>query len=171
MRFDEKTWNQYREQYPGGQVVHHYVDEAWTRRALAEPGVLVVSDLLPMIDETKKVAPHNGAFTRALGRLARDGQVIPLETALAKMTSGPAARMAEFFPVFARKGRVQVGADADLTLFDPATVLDRATYKNPFQPSAGIHTVIVAGQVVVQDGRLVEDSFPGELILHDVPQN
>jgi hypothetical protein len=171
MRFDESTWNEYRENFPGGQVIHHYVDEAWTRRALSEPGVLVVSDLLPIIDESSKVAPHNGAFARVLGRMARDGQVISLETALTKMTSGPAARMETFFPVFAGKGRVQVGADADLTLFDPEQVIDRATYAEPLQASAGIHTVIVAGRIAVAEGAVVEDTFAGELILDEVLEN
>ena len=167
MRFDEATWNEYREKFPGGQVVHHYVDEEWTRRALSEPGTLVVSDLLPMIDETSLVAPHNGAFSRVLGRYARDRGVLPLATALAKMTSGPAARMAAFYPRFKLKGRIQVGADADLTLFDPASVLDRATYGNPYQPSTGIHTVIVAGRIAVTGGALVEDAFYGTLIRNE----
>ena len=67
-RFDEAMWNDYRERFPLGQVAHHYVKEEWTRRALAEPGVMVVSDLLPMRDEQSRVAPHNGAFARVLGR-------------------------------------------------------------------------------------------------------
>ncbi|MDP6978005.1 MAG: hypothetical protein QF570_05305 [Myxococcota bacterium] len=70
--------------------------------------------------------------------------------------------LAAFFPAFTRKGRV--GADADLTLFDPETVLDRATYGNPFQASAGIHTVVVDGQVAVDGGELVEDVFAGKRV-------
>jgi N-acyl-D-aspartate/D-glutamate deacylase len=119
MRFDEATWHEYREKYPEGQVVHHYLKEEWTLRALAEPEVIVVSDLLPIVDETSMVAPHTGAFSRVLGRYARDAGVIELSTALAKMTSMPAARLARFFPAFERKGRITAGADADLTIFDP----------------------------------------------------
>jgi N-acyl-D-aspartate/D-glutamate deacylase len=164
MRFDEATWQEYREKDPMGQVVHHYLREEWTRRALAEPGVIVVSDLLPMIDEETLVAPHNGAFSRVLGRYVREAGVLDLETGLARMTSEPADRLAAFFPAFARKGRVQVGADADLTIFDPATILDRATYGDPFQPSAGIAHVVVAGRVAVEDGVLAEDVHAGRLI-------
>jgi N-acyl-D-aspartate/D-glutamate deacylase len=164
MRFNEETWNEYREKHPEGQVVHHYVQEEWTRRALVEPGVIVVSDLLPMFDETSMVAPHNGAFSRVLGRYVREKRVLDLVTALAKMTSMPADRMAAFFPAFERKGRIALGADADLTIFDADTILDRATYGNPFQPSAGIHTVIVSGQVSVDAGSLVENVFAGERI-------
>jgi len=164
MRFDEATWNEYREKHPEGQVVHHYVQEEWTRRALVEPGVIVVSDLLPMVDETSMVAPHNGTFARVLGRYVRERSALDLPTALSKMTLLPADRMARFFPAFEKKGRIAVGADADLTIFDPETILDRATYGNPFQPSAGIRTVIVAGQIAVDAGEIVEDVFAGQRI-------
>lgn len=164
MRFDEATWNDYRENYPEGQVVHHYVEEEWTRLALLEPGVIVVSDLLPMIDETSMVAPHNGAFSKILGRYVREAGIIDLMTALSKMTSLPAERMAKFFPAFERKGRVGIGADADLTIFDPSEILDRATYGNPFQPAAGIAHVIVGGEVAVEEGNLVDGAYGGEHI-------
>jgi len=164
MRFDEATWNEYREKHPEGQVVHHYLKEEWTRRALEEPGVIVVSDLLPMVDETSMVAPHNGAFSRILGRYVREARVLDLSSALGRMTALPAERLAKFFPAFARKGRIQVGADADLTIFDADAIVDRATYGDPFQPSAGIAYVLVGGQVAVDEGTLVEDRFAGRLV-------
>ena len=64
----------------------------------------------------------------------------------------------------ARKGRVQVGADADLTLFDPGTVIDRATYDSPDRYSEGIRHVLVGGTFVVRDGELLEGVFPGRAI-------
>ncbi len=164
MRFDEATFDEYRREQPEGQVVHHYLKEEWTRRALVEPGVIVVSDLLPMVDETSMVAPHNGAFSRILGRYVREAGLLDRPAAIAKMTQLPADRLAAFYPAFARKGRIAVGADADLTLFDPETVLDRATYGDPFQASAGIHTVVVGGQVAVDGGELLEDVFAGERV-------
>ena len=63
-----------------------------------------------------------------------------------------------------RKGRVQVGADADLTLFDPDTVRDRATYTDSMQTAVGIHTVLVPGEAVVREGRLVDGATPGQPI-------
>lgn len=166
-RFNEAMWNEYRRERPEGQVIHHYLDEAWTRRALAEPGVIVVSDLLPMVDEANKVAPHNGAFARVLGRYVREAEVLSLDDALARMTLLPARRLEKIAPAFLRKGRVQVGADADLTLFDPETVLDRATYQDPYQPSAGIVHVIVDGVVVVEDGEVLADTAPGKALYAD----
>jgi N-acyl-D-aspartate/D-glutamate deacylase len=164
-RFTKEKWEEYRRERPEGQVIHHYLKEEWTRRALEEPGVIVVSDLLPMMTEESKVAPHNGAFARVLGRYARDEGVLPLVDALARMTILPARRLEHIAPRFARKGRVQVDADADLTVFDPRTVLDRATYQDPYQPSAGIPHVIVGGQPVVEHGELVANAHPGERLL------
>jgi len=62
------------------------------------------------------------------------------------------------------KGRLRVGADADITVFDPATVADRGTYEKPMQPSAGVVYVIVSGTVVVRDGKVVEGAYPGKAI-------
>jgi N-acyl-D-aspartate/D-glutamate deacylase len=163
-RFDEAMWNEYREKHPEGQVIHHYVDEAWTRRALVEPGVIVVSDLLPMIDEESKVAPHNGAFAKVLGRYVREEQLLDLGTAVEKLTLLPARRLEAAAPVFRRKGRLQVGVDADITVFDPATVIDRATYADPYQTSAGIVHVIVNGVPVVRDGALLPGVHPGRAL-------
>jgi N-acyl-D-aspartate/D-glutamate deacylase len=163
-RFDEAMWNAYREEHPEGQVIHHYVDEAWTRRALVEPGVMVVSDLLPMIDEESKVAPHNGTFAKVLGRYVREEELLDLKTALTKMTLLPARRLEAAAPVFRQKGRLQVGADADITVFDPATVIDRATYADPYQASAGIVHVIVNGVPVVRDGALQAGVHPGRVL-------
>ncbi len=164
MRFTEDTWNEYREKHPGGQVVHHYLKEEWTQRAIREPGVIVVSDLLPMVNETRMVAPHNNAFAKVLGRYVRETPLLDLPTMLAKMTWLPAKRLQAFYPLFERKGRIQEGADADITVFDPATVIDRATYGNPFQASAGIQTVLVNGQIAVTDGKVVEDVYAGTLL-------
>jgi hypothetical protein len=161
-RFDEAMWNEYREKYPQGQVIHHYVKEEWTRRALVEPDVIVVSDLLPMMDKESKVAPHNGAFTKILGRYVREQGELDLETAIAKMTLLPARRLEKTAPIFERKGRLQVGSDADITIFDPSSVLDRATYKDPYQAADGIVHVIVGGELVVRDGAIVEGVHPGE---------
>ena len=163
-RFDQTMWDEYREKYPDGQVIHHYLKEDWNRRAVVEPGLIVVSDLLPMFTEDSKVAPHNGAFARVLGRYVREQGLLDLNTAIAKITLLPARRLERLAPAFVNKGRMQEGADADVTIFDPATIIDRATYQNPYQPSDGIHYVIVNGTVVVRDRQFVEGVHPGRRI-------
>jgi len=82
-------------------------------------------------------------------------------TALRKMTFMPAQRLEKRAPVFKGKGRIRVGADADITVFDPERVIDKATYEEPLQYSAGIQFVLVNGVVVLKGGQLVEGVSPG----------
>ncbi|MEM7358225.1 MAG: amidohydrolase family protein [Pseudomonadota bacterium] len=164
-RFTESMWKEYQEEYPQGQVIHHYVKEEWTQQAIADPAVIIVSDLLPMESLDKKVAPHNGAFSKILGKYVRDEGLIDLPTAIAKMTLMPAQRLEHFAPAFKKKGRLQVGADADITIFDPHAIQNRATYQDPYQGSAGISHVLVNGEFVVKNGELQENSYPGERLL------
>ena len=86
-------------------------------------------------------------------------------TALSKMSLQPALRLESIAPRMRRKGRVQVGADADLVIFDPATVRDRATYTDSMQFSTGIQHVLVGGVFVVRDGAVVDGVAPGKPIL------
>lgn len=164
-RFDKPMWEDYRANHPDGQVIHHYLEEAWTRRAVIEPGVIVVSDLLPMETKDKNVAPHNGAFSKVLGRYVREEQLLDLGAALGKMTLLPARRLERFAGAFSRKGRIQVAMDADITIFDPRTIVDNATYQRPYREADGIAYVIVNGQPIIANGKRVEGSFPGRRIL------
>jgi len=163
-RFTKQMFEEYRDRYPNGQVVHHYLRESWNRRAVIEPELMVVSDLLPMITEEKKVAPHNGAFARVLGRYHREEGLIDLMTAIRKITLFQAQRLEQFTPAFKNKGRLRAGSDADITVFDVNTIIDRATYQDPYQASAGIYHVIVNGSFIVRDKQLVTDAYPGRRI-------
>jgi N-acyl-D-aspartate/D-glutamate deacylase len=82
-------------------------------------------------------------------------------TALRKMTLMPAQRLEKRAPMFKDKGRIRVGADADITVFDASRVIDKATYEKPLQHSEGIQFVLVNGVLVVKDGKLVDGVFPG----------
>lgn len=160
-RLTQQTFAQYQKDQPQGAVIHHYLKDAWTQTALREPGVIVVSDLVAMKSRDENVPPHNGAFTRVLGHYSREQNVIDMPTALKKMTLLPAQRLEIYAPAFRKKGRIQEGMDADLTIFDAATVRDRATYRNPYQEAVGIAHVVINGQQVVRSGSLVPGVFPG----------
>lgn len=105
-----------------------------------------------------------GTYARVLGHYVREEKVLDLMTALKKMTLMPAQRLEKRAPAFQDKGRIRVGADADITVFDPNTVIDKATYEKPLQYSEGIQFVLVRGVLVVKDGTLVEGIFPGRAL-------
>ncbi|MFK8021792.1 MAG: amidohydrolase family protein, partial [Pseudomonadales bacterium] len=165
MRFTKETWHEYQEKHPKGSVIHHYVDEAWTHEVIAADDVIIITDGLPAISEKIGVPPQGiGSFSRILGRYARDKQALSLMSALKKMTLMPAQRLEKIAPVFTRKGRLQVGADADITVFDAETIIDNTTYRKPYQASTGVKYVLVNGELIVEDGRFIPDSLPGKLI-------
>ena len=95
-----------------------------------------------------------GTFSKVLGKYVREEGLITMMDALRRMTIEPANRLQGFVPVMENKGRIRVGADADITVFDAETILDRATYVNPTQPAMGIDYVLVNGAVVLDNGEL-----------------
>ena len=160
-RLNARTFAEYREQ--GGWVVIHGRREETNEWIVAQPDVIAASDGIPFLH----VAVHPrgaGTFARILGHYSRDRGVIGLMDALAKMTILPARRLEGATPAMARKGRLQEGADADLAVFDPGTVLDMADYDAPATPSRGFAFVLVGGTPVVRDGAVVEGVFPGQPI-------
>ena len=170
-RFNEEMWNRYRKEHPEGSVIHHYNREEWTRVASLAPDVVVASDGLPILSPEFGVPPWGiGTYSRILARYVREEKSLGLMDALGKMTLLPAQILEGYAPALRRKGRVRVGADADLTLFDPATVTDHATFRDPLQASTGIEYVLVGGRVVVREGRVVEDEFPGARVLAPVTE-
>ena len=127
---------------------------------MANPIVMVASDGMPL--SGPGVHPRGqGTFARVLGHYVREERALDLMTALRKMTLMPAQRLEARAPVFRDKGRLRVGADADITVFDPDRVIDKATYQDPLQYSEGIRFVLVNGVPVVKDGELVDGVFPG----------
>jgi len=157
-RLTAETFEKYRKQ--GGIVVIHSIPEEAARTAVANPMVMIASDGM-MITGAKVHPRGQGTFSRVLGHYVREEKALDLMTALRKMTLMPAQRLERHAPVFKRKGRIRVGADADITVFDADRVIDKATYEEPLQYSEGIEFALVNGVAVVKDGRLVDGVFPG----------
>lgn len=120
--------------------------------ALDRPWTMVASDAIlnPDLNNHPRAA---GTFARTLGHYVRELGVLDLPSALAKITILPAQRVERMIPAMARKGRVQRGADADIVVFDPLTIADRATVAAPDQPSKGIDWVLVDGVVALREGE------------------
>jgi N-acyl-D-aspartate/D-glutamate deacylase len=145
----------------GGTVIIHGRPEEQTRAAIVSPLSMIASD--GFIEDGRGHPRTSGTYAKVLGRYVRDQGVVELRDALRRMTLDPARRLERRTPALANKGRIRVGADADLTIFDPATVIDRATYEDATIPSAGIPYVIVRGQLVVDRGTITS-ARPGRAI-------
>ena len=110
--------------------------------------------------------PRNaGTYSRVLAQYVREKGTITLMDALRKMTLMPAQMLERSTPAARQKGRLQQGVDADIVVFDPATISDRSTFQKPMEPSIGVHYLLVGGTVVVDDGKVVLDVFPGRALL------
>lgn len=152
-RLTQESFERYRRQ--GGMVAIHSIPEAVVKMAMADPTVMVASD--GILEEGKGHPRAAGCYARVLGRYVREQHALSLMDALRKMSFLPAQRLS-----LQTKGRIRVGADADITVFDPARVTDRATFENPAQYSEGIPYVLVNGVLVVNKGALVGSAFPGK---------
>jgi dihydroorotase len=131
----------------GKIAVAYAIPEADVVAALRSPLVMLGSDAIlePGNNNHPRAA---GTYARTLGVYVRQRQVLTLMEALAKMTIMPARRLEARAPALRTKGRLRVGADADIVIFDPDTVRDRATVDRPNQFSTGIDYTIVSGRVV-----------------------
>jgi len=157
-RLTAETFERYRKE--GGEVVIFMIPEPVVRLAIADPMVMIGSDGMPTTGAS--VHPRGqGTFSRVLGKYVREEKALDLMTAVRKMTLMPAQRLEQRAPAFETKGRIKVGADADITIFDANRVIDRATFEKPLQYSDGIQFVLVNGVAVVNDGKLVEGVLPG----------
>jgi len=134
--------------------------------ALKWPRMMPSSDVTPAKSEDILSNPNlSGTFSRMIGHYARDRALFPLSEALAKSSLYPAQWLEDYAPAFKKKGRIQVGMDADIVIFDYDEIAPRSDYGNPYQPSSGIRYVIVDGIVVVDSDAFIDAVHPGRHIL------
>ena len=170
---------------PGQFIIMRYLDEEDAsdaeilRKVTALPWIAIASDAIPytLSDGTPVVGDQwpmpEGSFSnpRSAGTVAkylkqwvREDGLNSWSDAIAKVSLIPAQLFDGQVPAMEKKGRLQVGMDADITIFDPATIGDRATIENPAITSVGVEYLVVNGTVLINDGEMNTDSLPGRPI-------
>jgi N-acyl-D-aspartate/D-glutamate deacylase len=153
-RLTRESFLKYRKQ--GGFVAQFNNTEEMVRVAIANPMVMIASD--GILEHPRNA----GTYARVLGKYVREEKALTLMDAIRKSSLMPARRLEVMSPQMRQKGRVKLGADADLAVFDPDSVIDKSTFENAKQYSAGFRYVLVNGTFVVRDGRLLAGAHPGQ---------
>lgn len=164
----EERFHELRAQPGALSVQTEFIPEEEMIMGLRSPLGIVSSDGGGLVDG--RGHPRSvGTFGRFLGRFVRELEVVGWMEGIRKITLLPAQRLEDAIPAMSRKGRLQIGMDADITVFDPTTVQERATYANPAKMTEGISHVLVNGLVVLDDGEIVEGAESGEWMRHPRP--
>jgi N-acyl-D-glutamate deacylase len=187
--FNDSTLAEAQAKTPGAWIIAHYLrpernpaDQEFLDQSVLFPngaiasdgmpwtskGQPIIGDVWPLPDDAFAHPRSAGMFTRFLRDYVRERRKVTLREALRRMTLIPAQILEGSVPQMKRKGRLQVGADADLIAFDLATVSERGTYTQPNQTAIGMRYVIVNGTPVIRDGVLVRDALPGRAIRRSV---
>jgi N-acyl-D-aspartate/D-glutamate deacylase len=128
-------------------------------KVIPHPLVMIASD------GAERHPRNAGTYSRVLARYVREKGTVTLMDAIRKMSLMPAQMLERSTPAARQKGRLQEGADADVVVFDAGTISDRATFEKPMEPSVGVRYLVVGGTLVVDEGKIVPNVFPGRAIL------
>jgi len=184
--FDDATLAVAQEKTPGAWIVAHFMrpdrvaaDQEFLDQSVLMPDGAIASDAMPWtspkgdriqgdvwpLPEDAFAHPRSAStFTRFLRDYVRERRKLSLREGLRRMTLVPARILEASAPQMKKKGRLQVGADADIVAFDPATVSERGTFTRPAQTAVGMRHVLVNGTAIIRDGELVRDAKPGRPI-------
>lgn len=132
----------------------------WIMAGIVKEGVMIGSDGGSYSPLTHPRTA--GTYARVLRKYVREEKVLDLPTAIEKMTLLPAKMLEKVVPAMRFKGRIQVGSDADITIFNPDTVIDNATFEEGLKFSEGMAYVMVNGCILLKNGKTVENIFPGQ---------
>lgn len=175
-----------RTEHPEDSVIIHFLredtdpdDAALLDLSVLHPGTGICTDGLPMIKTDgsfyagkewplpEGLTNHPravGNYTRFLRKWVRERGVISWMDAIRQASLNSALILGDSCPMMKKKGRLQAGMDADVVVFDPKTVGETATFKNPISPSQGMHHVIVNGSFLIEDEKLDSNAFPGQAV-------
>ena len=146
-RLNENSFRKYREK--GGMVILHMIPDEMVDVAVSSNITMIATD--GYIKNGKGHPRTAGSYSKLLGEYVRNRKSISLVDAIRKMSLMPAQRVEKLVPQMNNKGRIKIGSDADLAIFDPNTILDKATYANPTLRPVGMTHVIVNGKMVVEN--------------------
>jgi N-acyl-D-aspartate/D-glutamate deacylase len=148
------------------QTVYHAINEADVERVMKYPGTMICTDGEVAIFGRGVIHPRSyGSFARVLGVYVREKKILTLEDAIRKMTSLTADRLRLF-----DRGLLRPGMKADVVIFDPDTVADKAQFDKPHQYAVGFSHVLVNGQVVIDDGKITA-ARPGQILYGPARKN